>query len=390
MIKRCLSFLIIMLLLLNVSAVSAAAKPTPVPLFITLDNGSTQNGDVYAWRNPGISRKSTTGYASNPMISPDGQWLAYTSVPSFFIRQRPKADQHTPPEDIFLLNIATNKTIPIASQLPKASLKDGQVIYTLRSTPSWSPDGSELAWTEITTNQVAGTNTDLQTEQLVVYDIQAKSTRVIVKQLPDHNFVSDNPELSAVSWGAGGIAVGVIPPDVIAVVIYVYDANGRLLCQSGQVTAQSFIISQLIWIKDGDKDYVSSVGGGAKIDPLTGEILDMVGVPEMYNPSAPDGYHISYSDDSGGEGNTNWQVTLNGRVVRVLDSVRIATIWDAVISPDGKYIVYIDYVGQGGIGTAVYFKGSDVVVPIRTPRPGIQIAWSAPAWRVFYPASAFF
>ncbi len=371
------------------AANAALAKAPPLPLFIAL-----ADGNIYAWRNPGLSRKTTSSNAFNPTVSPDAQWLVYMSVAKFFLHQPSEiTDQYTAPQDIFLLNVATNRTIPLASQSPKASFKEGARVYTLRSTPSWYPDSSQLAWTEITTNQATGTNIDLQTEQLVVYDIKSKKTHVIVSNLASHIFTGNNPDVSTVAWGAGGIAVSIIQPGARSLSVFVYDARGTLLSQSGDVTAPAFLISQLIWVKSGDKDYISSVGGGALIDPLTGEILKLIGQPEMYNPAAPDGYHISYSASAPDEGNTNWQATLNGQVVFDLAAVQIATIWDAAISPDGKHVAYIDFIaeGQGQTGAAFYFKDINTdIAPIDATKGTFQLAWSAPAWRILYPPSAFF
>ena len=111
---------------------------------MALNNGQSRvEGDIFAWNN-GFTKKTLSSHNDVPVVSPTGDWIAFTSVPAFYVAQRPPNDEHTAAKNIQILKLTGTDSRLIADQPPKASLKDGKIAYTIRSVPSWSPDGKAL------------------------------------------------------------------------------------------------------------------------------------------------------------------------------------------------------------------------------------------------------
>jgi len=366
----------------GIQSATAQAKTTPLPLFVALNNGQSRvEGDIFAWNN-GFTKKTLSSHNDVPVVSPAGDWIAFTSVPAFYVAQRPPNDEHTAAKNIQILKLTGTDSRLIADQPPKASLKDGKVAYTIRSVPSWSPDGKALVWTEVTTNQTSGVNPKLQDEQLVIYTVDTKKQQIIVPKLPQHYFIGDSPYMSKALWGAGGIAV-LTKLNEQEFAVTVYDASGKQLSQTDPLAGSGFDISAMIWIKDADHDYISNVGGRIIIDPQSGKTDDMNGIPELYSPTAAaNGMSLAYGNASANEANTRWNIFVNGKAVDSLDSIIVNFGSEIAISPDGQSLAYILFPGQGSNGGLfVYQKGKSRDLG---PANVMGLAWSPQAWRVFH------
>lgn len=365
-----------------------AGKFPPTPLMMAVTNDRTFEGDIYAIVGSTPVQRTFGERDRPPTVSPLGDYAVYLQVSPSFVKQRSDNDDRSPAQDIYVMNLATFKTTAIATQPNNVSYVDGKARYTLRSNPVWSPDGKLLAWTEIVTDQPAGKNPDLQDERLVVYNLAAKSTSIVVSKLTAHRTIGLHQALSEVSLGPNGlIAVKVATSadldPLIEDWLYVYDAKGKQLTEiKGLETADpNYESGQLIWLTGFDKPYLSCVVCNTRLDPSTGTSQSLNGTPEVYSALAPDKLSLYYGADSGSEGNVTWVIALNGKQVSKFDSVRIARLGDMAISPDGMQIAGANYAGQGTTaGVYIYQTQSQQITKIKVNVTGLS--WGPIAWRV--------
>ncbi len=384
--KRNLAFVIVCVLFLVGSIPTAQAKTPIQPLYIMMGLQGPQGGssdDLWTY-DGNLKRRTQSGYSYSLVQSPTGTWAAYRSVPTLYV--------NTPdtfpavPMNIWIINTLTHASRQLTDQPADGSLEEGSYKFILRSQPSWSPDGLSLAWTEIAIDESANQNTDLKTERLVIYDIGADNLRVLPATLPNHGFVSKDPTLSSVTWGYPGLAVKTTIPSSrdTVVVISIYDTEGKLLSRTPPLVNTNFPYSDLIWIESDGKDYLSNVVGEVMIDPLTGEMLDMPGTPEIYSPGNPDGISMYFGGDFSGEGGPVWTLAVNGKPKAVLASAgRYYYQSGIAISPDGTKAAYIIYPGQGTSGGLYMFLAGNKVQLLGSSHYSVNaVAWGPVAWRV--------
>lgn len=377
-----------------------APKPPLTPLFIGANNGqSLVEGDTWSWDGSRLIKRTINGHNYLPVVSPTGGWFAYQQVSPAFVKQRAANDtlqNQEVPTDIYLFDLKTGNPTRIAGQPTKpVFITNGQASYVIRSEPSWSPDGKQLTWTEIVVDPT--TNSDLQKEQLVVYDLAAKTTRILVNPLPAHRFTSQYyPHYSQVSFGPDGL-IGVLvytsedvdPNDSDA--LFVYDLAGKQVAEVDQVTQQDSFYDQgqLIWMSGEGHPFLSCVSCTTRVDPLNGDLLPLPGTPEMYSPLAPDKLSLHYGADSGDESNVTWIIALNDQQISKFDSVRIANVTDAAISPDGMQVAAANFAGQGTTaGVFIYRAQTKRTISIQINVTGM--GWGPVAWRLYPDPTQYF
>ncbi len=374
------------------SSPSPTPKAPPMPLFIGANNGVTlDEGDTWVWDGKRVIKYTINGHNYLPVVSPTGDSFVYQQVTPAFVTQRvnnASLEDEESPTDIYLYNLKTRQPSKIAGQPSKpAFVNDGTARYILRSTPSWSPDGKLLAWTEIEVEQ--STNADRSDERLMLYDTTTGKLSALVDPLPPHRNVSDDfPTLSQVSFGPKGlIAVLVYVSETVdpnrSDALLVFDTNGKKLIEIDQLSYQDsdFDVSQLIWLSGGQTPYVSCITCEIRVAPLSGMVLAMPGTVEMYSLLAPDRLSLYFGTDSGDESNVTWVVAMKGKQVSTFASVRISSISDAAISPDGMQIATANYSGQGTTaGVFLYEAQNKRTISIRINVTGL--GWGPVGWRL--------
>ncbi len=338
---RCAAFVVFLLtawLLSSPGIVGVVHAQQEIPLILLL------SGDLWVWTPDEEAFQQLTfwGYNHEPVISPDGNWVAYNSEAEITvdaIQRSGGIGGGATPSNIWLMELATGEAFRVIDQPPDASLFIPGVPDkgVARSTPTWSPDGTMLAWTELTYPE--GEN------RLGVYDLARGETRVMDLDIPEQYGV---PTPLEVEWG-GGIAVRTVTYDVateaVNEAIRVYDPSGALLSDTDlQATDDAFSI-EFLWIADDGKDYVGvlyNTGRWMLIDPLTGATQLMNGAPALSSRTqSRDGVSATFMVGADGY---DWSVIYpDGRI----EALGTFYIWQIFISPGGGEILLLDYPDSG-------------------------------------------
>jgi len=219
-------------------------------------------GDLFAWSVGQETPKRLTyrGDVSVAVISPDGTQAIFranvgpvsgTALQTY--------------REMWLLDLTTFETIPLV-ELAETGVEAARV------QPTWSPDGSQIAFLELTT---AGE------VRLVVYTLADDSYQVIASAL---SAPSDVFAMWA-AWGDPGIAVVIQQADS-GTEVEVFQPDGTLI--SGAVFSELQSGFNVIWSSTPDGGMVVALiyfDGLALFDPASGARYDYKGELWMYAPS---------------------------------------------------------------------------------------------------------
>lgn len=286
------------LLCIAVNLTSAQAIFADDPIILTL------HGDLWAWSGPdrALTQLTDWGYNREPMLSPDSTRVAYASFASVFVdwlATVPGAGGFLPPANIWILDLPTSQTYRIAEQPPDAQWAGPAAagIYTLRTTPSWSPDGTELAWMEFLVNldSFAG-DRQTGTAQLVTYNLLRGSSRV----LDSFPVVLPGSLVSYiwVNWSSSGILVSQAAQysDSPAWRHRVYDSEGSLLAEAPfeedvyrlwvRFQGQNYLFDSSQHARDGIFNWQTN-----RLEPFTGTL-------QLSNPNVGNSVRFSWINET--------------------------------------------------------------------------------------------
>lgn len=156
---------------------------------------ATVSGDLWAYDPMTGTREQLTewGYNGQPHLSPDGVHVAYLSQSEESVNNPGAFYPGTPPTNIWLLNRTDGTFRRIADQSGGGDI--------LRSEPAWSPDGSRIAWSELT---LTGQDIDWQGARLMIYDMRSGQTSMLANNY-DMGMQDGGIYMPPVTWGGGGI-----------------------------------------------------------------------------------------------------------------------------------------------------------------------------------------
>ncbi len=339
------------LLLLLVAGIPAHAQSDGVALgkiIYLKSNGQNEPygeflGDLYSFSpdDTAAVRETTWGYNDIPILSPNGQYVAYLSLPQFMVEliaaDDPNAMMAGGIKNVWLWNLATGEFTRIATQPDGATAFNG--IY--RSRPAWSPDSTELAWVEM---QVTESSVH---SQLVAYKIADGTTRLVMDSVSigfqDAAFVVPD----TLDWGPtllwqyftfglgedgsqGGALVELIDnTGVVATYEIQYlDAPGPAFLRSGWMQREGNWVIGLMF-----EDNSWQI-----LNPTTGERAILQNPPVQQIPSRQ-GRGLGYHDQNGWYDSSDPNFGLGAGASTV----------SAAISPDGNSVALVFADGYGGL-----------------------------------------
>lgn len=318
--------LVILMSIWLVGAVVTQAQSTSLIAF--------NQGDLWAWSPSGITERLTEWeFNGGPILSPDGRRIAYVSYASESVEQFGIQGLPIIAQNIWIMDIASRNFDRIADQ----SASPGNI---LRGAPSWSPDGTEIAWAEAQLTPI-----DISEVRLKIYNMNTGATRTLTDPM-DLGFQDGGGIfLPAVKWGTGGIArlvyTFVDGSDVMNILLELFDpATGtKREFTIGDVSSQANQVNSIHWV-NGQLAVVDGLGNWNIFDPSTGSRVQPASQPVLSNGSSTILTPVTITTS----GNLQWQwqaTTADGTTTALFTSFTTAA-YDVAISPDGGQVAWID------------------------------------------------
>lgn len=285
---------------------------------------------------------ATYPYNEQPVISPDGRYFAYNSWATEAGNARREQEMGSFFQmltNIWIYDYALGDAYRIAAQPAGASIREFEAVGIQRSTPVWSPNSRQLAWTQLYLPDYR--------YQLVVYDLDTRLTRIIVDPLPpgfqDGGFYLDVPR-----WGDGGISTTRIdfsPEGNPLQTLTVYDATNGAVRYEYVIGDFGNFVQDYVWMSNMPLTLGLFAGGGwslldlqSGMTPVASQPVRLVStyagvdglsftVQEAINPSVP---------------RERWTWTAFNRNGAVIGNFNTFALEDVVVSAAGDRFGYIN------------------------------------------------
>src|SRR5947199_10400519 len=116
---------ILVIWLIGARSVNADPQLAPriphTPLLITIRHGQDFTGDIWAWGGSGLVPRTGSGLCFASAVSPAGDSFVYLQIPADYAKHSASNGDRPAPRDLYLTNLATGRTVAIATQPKNAS-----------------------------------------------------------------------------------------------------------------------------------------------------------------------------------------------------------------------------------------------------------------------------
>ncbi|MCA9916185.1 MAG: PD40 domain-containing protein [Anaerolineae bacterium] len=372
-------FILLLLLISIFSVLGSSSAQDSRPIII-------ENNDQYFTWNPntGAATELLLGEVDRFSLqgSPTGEWAAYTRLAPVSISYLENYERGSGglPNDVWLVNLETGETQAITEQPEDAFFYiENSRNVILRASITWSPDGSQIAWSEMDYY-------DLHLQQrhrIMVADIATGEVRTLVDSLPDY-MGAIYPQ--TIQWIDSGILLSTTLASNQQDSFILYDAESGAQLQQISLGEGVHLVDYLV-VKQGERDIVTvlpSVGEFSQIDLESGEMFSLLGLPMAVSESTQ--VKLVLSEDVSFP--FQWEVTTSDGEIYLTSISRDFAQERFALSPDGQSVIFYPSQEPGTPSEDRHFllwqDGELLDVPIFTEPIGgalrQAIRWSMPEW----------
>lgn len=362
----------------------AHAQGTIEPIIIL------NEGDLWTWDGSGAGLQKMTdwGYNQEPVISPDGHYVAYmawSSITVDALQREGAVGGGEVPGDIKILDVDKHQEAVVAAQPSGASffnqgVEDKAVI---RSQPTWSPDSQYLAWTEYDYPGIG-------VSRVIIYDMATGMLNTLIPDLPAQ---PGEPVTMEIAWGESGLILrstvtNLQNPDIVDDNFLVYGTNGALRATVPVPQTQNRFMTNFIVVMYQAKEYIGVLYNTDEwdlFDPVTGVSQPAPYSPEVYCLTAPEkSIALSLKPDDQSDGVEYQLLDADGNPVGRPMDMGVNYEGRIALSPDGNAAAFVQYDAQQATyaSSVTIWNNGEVAAKFDVNPLGFSFLWGPTAWRI--------
>ncbi|GAB4524237.1 MAG: hypothetical protein OHK0046_38850 [Anaerolineae bacterium] len=288
------------------------------------------------------------------MLSPDGQWIAYLSLPTG-VASTTIDEQYLreAPYNIWIMNTETRESHRVAGDDNNTTIE--------RGIPVWSPDSKQLMWVEKQRRQLHA--------QVIIYDRTTQLTQTLIDQF-DPITSGERQYLPTLKWSPNGISYLRDTNDGHSILVVYRTLSGAVPPKTLTLSTQSnTAIIDHIWVKHGDNNQIAVVdlqGNWLVIDPTIMRQEPLTDLPTLVLRNDEDALSLTpyFIDEQGGR-NFSWQITVDGiRSDLSHSSDTLSLDGLPAIASDGSSVAWTGYSALGETSLYNFVTRSNTVTTI--------------------------